>query len=117
LNSGLYFLRFSCIYRPPFRTGPYWVPYPETGRHARWHLRDGQVDGRGIGLVHEHAEDGGQLVWGNINALFLRHAGVFGLGDVLLDERDDSFFLHGQMLVHNREEPLDGAGQGVARLG
>jgi hypothetical protein len=34
LNSGLYFLRFSCIYRPPFRTGPYWVPYPESGRRA-----------------------------------------------------------------------------------
>src|SRR5205085_6609507 len=34
LNSEVYFRRFSCIYRPPFRTGPYWVPYPESGRRA-----------------------------------------------------------------------------------
>src|SRR3954470_9810590 len=39
LNSGVNFLRRSRIDRPPFRAGPYWVRYPESGRLAsstRW---------------------------------------------------------------------------------
>src|SRR3954463_8425666 len=34
LNSGVNFLRRSRIDRPPFRAGPYWVRYPESGRLA-----------------------------------------------------------------------------------
>src|SRR6187397_1629 len=35
LNSGVNFLRRSRIDHPPFRAGPYWVRYPESGRLAR----------------------------------------------------------------------------------
>jgi hypothetical protein len=35
LNSGVNFLRRSRIDHPPFRAGPYWVRYPESGRLAK----------------------------------------------------------------------------------
>src|SRR6187397_895434 len=37
LNSGVNFLRRSRIDHPPFRAGPYWVRYPESGRLASRH--------------------------------------------------------------------------------
>jgi hypothetical protein len=52
-----------------------------------------------------------------VSSLALRQVGVLGLGDVLLDERDDPFLLQGQVLGDDREDPTEGAGQGVARVG
>ena len=42
-NSGLYLRRFSCTFRPPFRTRPYWVPYPESRRLASPDFRAGRL--------------------------------------------------------------------------
>jgi hypothetical protein len=36
------------IHRPPFREGPYWVPYPESGRRARWLRVEGIRLGVGV---------------------------------------------------------------------
>jgi len=52
LNSGLYFRRFSCIHRPPFREGPYWVPYPESGRRASHRQKGhGRIEARALKLT------------------------------------------------------------------
>jgi hypothetical protein len=51
LNSGVNFLRRSRIDLPPFRAGPYWVRYPESGRLAtRREGWLGEVDGLQISL-------------------------------------------------------------------
>src|SRR2546430_6402502 len=59
LNSVVYFLRRSDTYPPPFRDGPYWVRYPECGRHASW-LRRRLKGGGGscvlLGVIPEAAE-------------------------------------------------------------